>query len=471
MASLSTSLLTAVQALVADTGALQVTNNNIANASTPGYSRQLAIFQEATPTNDGSSSVGNGVVLEGYQSVRDELVQTQIQQETQAQSGANAQLASLQQIQPTFTTSTQDIGTEMSAMFSSLSSLSTNPTSASAGEAVLTAGQNLATAFNTASNTLTSQQAGLNTQVTQDVSQINQLTQQIAALNPQIAELKATGQDGGTVQDQQNQLVLSLSALTSVAVTQTDSGVTLTTGSGTALVVGSQSFALQSTTGSDGMQHVLDQNGADITASLTTGSLPSGDLGGTIQMRDETIPGLLTQLDTLANQFGTAFNAVQASGTDQSGAAGTAFFKFPPTVPSAAPPVNGSAASITMAITDPSQIASSSDGSGGANGNLAKFGQLQTTAFVSGQTPGDAYANLVYQVGSLTSNATAESGATTSSLLQLNNQLSSVSGVSIDEESTNLITFQTAYEAAARVVTTVQTLFQITMTMGTAAAE
>ena len=459
MASLSTSLLTAVQALVADTGALQVTNNNIANASTPGYSRQVAILQEATPTNDGSSSVGNGVVLEGYQSVRDELVQTQIQQETQSQSGANAQLATLQQIQPTFTTSTQDIGTEMSAMFSSLSSLSTNPTSASAGQAVLTAGKNLATAFNTASNTLTSQQAGLNTQVTQDVSQINQLTQQIAALNPQIAELKATGQDGGTVQDQQNQLVLSLSALTSVAVTQTDNGETLSTGYGTPQVVGSQSFALQTTTGSNGMQQVLDQNGSNITASLTT-----GDLGGTVQMRDQTIPGLLNQLDTLANQFGSAINAAQAQGFNQDGTAGQNFFSVPSTVA-------GSAASISVALTDPTQIASSSDGTAGSNGNLANLSAVQTSALPAGQTPGDAYANLVYQVGTLTSNATAESGATTSSLLQLNDQLSSVSGVSIDEESTNLITFQTAYEAAARVVSTVQALFSVTLAMGTVAAE
>jgi flagellar hook-associated protein 1 FlgK len=459
MASLSTSLLTAVQALGADAGALQVTNNNIANASTPGYSRQVAVLQEAAPTNDGNLSVGNGVVLEGYQSVRDELVTTQIQQETQAQSGANAQLASLQQIQPTFTTSTQDIGTEMSAMFSSLSALSTNPTSSSAGGAVLTAGQNLATAFNTASNTLTSQQAGLNTQVTQDVSQINQITQQIAALNPQIAELKATGQDGGTAQDQQNQLVLTLSALTSVAVTQTDNGETLTTGNGTPLVVGSQSFALQTTNGSNGTQQVLDQNGANITSSLTT-----GDLGGTIQMRDQIIPGLLNQLNTLANQFAGAINAAQAKGFNQSGTAGQDFFNIPATVA-------GSAASIGVAITDPTQIATSSDGSAGSNGNVANLMAVQTTALPGGQTPVDAYANLVYQVGSLTSNANAESGATTASLLQLNDQLSSVSGVSIDEESTNLITFQTAYEAAARVVSTVQALFSVTLAMGTVAAE
>ena len=459
MGSLSSSLSIAVQALNAASGALQATNNNIANANTPGYTREIPILQEAAPTTDGTLSVGGGVALEGYQSVRDELVTTQIQQETTAQSGANAQLASMQQIEPTFTTSTQDIGTDMSALFSSISNLSTDPTSSSSRTAVLTAGQNLATAFNTASNTLTSQQTGLNTQVTQDVSQINQLTQQIAALNPQIVAIKGTVQDGGTLEDQQNQLVLKLSALTSVSVTQSSNGITLSTGNGTPLVVGSQSFALQTTTASNGMTDVLDQYGANITSSLT-----SGDLGGTIQTRDTTIPGLLTQLDTLANQFGTAFNAAQATGYDQNGNAGQNFFTIPATVA-------GSAGSISMAITNTSQIAASSDGTSGSNGNLVNLSAVQTAALPSGQTPVNAYANLVYQVGSLTSSANAESTATTSSLLQLNDQLNSVSGVSIDQESANLITYQTAYEAAARVVTTIQAMFTVTLAMGTAAAE
>jgi flagellar hook-associated protein 1 FlgK len=459
MGSLTSSLSIAVQSLNAASGALQATNNNIANANTPGYTREIPILQEAAPTTDGTLSVGGGVALEGYQSVRDELVTTQIQQETTAQSGANAQLASMQQIEPTFTTSTQDIGTDMSALFSSISNLSTDPTSSSSRTAVLTAGQNLATAFNTASNTLTSQQTGLNTQVTQDVSQINQLTQQIAALNPQIVAIKGTVQDGGTLEDQQNQLVLKLSALTSVSVTQSSNGITLSTGNGTPLVVGSQSFELQTTTASNGMTDVLDQYGANITSSLT-----SGDLGGTIQTRDTTIPGLLTQLDTLANQFGTAFNAAQATGYDQNGNAGQNFFTIPATVA-------GSAGSISMAITNTSQIAASSDGTSGSNGNLVNLSAVQTAALPSGQTPVNAYANLVYQVGSLTSSANAESTATTSSLLQLNDQLNSVSGVSIDQESANLITYQTAYEAAARVVTTIQAMFTVTLAMGTAAAE
>jgi flagellar hook-associated protein 1 FlgK len=467
--SLTSSLSIAVQSLNAASGSLQATNNNIANANTPGYTRKVPILEEMAPINEGNFSAGSGVDLKGYQSVRDELLQTQIQQETQAQSGANAQLASLQQIQPTFTTSTQDIGTQMSALFSSISSLSTNPASTTSRQAVLTAGQNLATAFNTASNTLTSQQSGLNSQVTQDVSQINQLTKQIAALNPQIAELTGSGQDGGTLQDQQDQLVLQLSALTSVFVTQSNDGETLSTGNGTPLVVGSQSFTLQTTTGSDGMTHVLDQNGSDITSSLT-----SGDLGGTIQTRDTAIPGLLSQLDTLANQFGNAFNAAQAMGKDQNGNTGGAFFTLPatpaPTVPPAADPYPGAAANIKMAIKDPALVAASWDGTAGDNQNLANFSVLSTKSIVSGQTPGEAYASLVYQVGSLTSNANAESTATTGSLAQLNNQLSSVSGVSIDQESANLITYQQAYEAAARVVSTIQELFSVTMSMGTAAA-
>ena len=167
-----------------------------------------------------------------------------------------------------------------------------------------------------------------------------------------------------------------------------------------------------------------------------------------------------SQLDTLANQFATAFNKAQASGYDQNGKTGTDFFTIPTTV-------SGSAAAISVAITDPSSIAASSDGTSGSDGNLTNFSTIQTTALASGQTPTDAYSSIVYQVGSLTSTANSESSATTATLTQLKDQLSSVSGVSIDEESANLITYQNAYEAAARVVSTIQALFTVTMNMVT----
>jgi len=120
-----------------------------------------------------------------------------------------------------------------------------------------------------------------------------------------------------------------------------------------------------------------------------------------------------------------------------------------------------------MAITDPTLLAASSDGTAGSDGNLANFSAIQTNALPSGQTPAGTYSSLVYQIGSLTANANAESSATTASLTQLNDQLNSVSGVSIDEESANLITYQNSYEAAARVISTIQALMTATMSMVT----
>src|SRR5208283_910543 len=186
MPGLTTSLMTAMGALLAQQGAMDATTNNIANANTPGYSRQVPVLVESEPTNDGSISYGNGVQLEKFQSIRDQLLNLRIQEETSQQGSADAQTSAAQQIQPLFTTSTQDIGTTMSAFFSSISALSADPANLSLRSGMITAGQNLAAAFHAAESGLVQAQDGLNDTVGQDVNSINQLTQQIAALNPQL---------------------------------------------------------------------------------------------------------------------------------------------------------------------------------------------------------------------------------------------------------------------------------------------
>jgi flagellar hook-associated protein 1 FlgK len=202
------------------------------------------------------------------------------------------------------------------------------------------------------------------------------------------------------------------------------------------------------------MQHVLDSNGTDITTTIQ-----GGQLGGSIQTRDQVIPSYLTQLNTLASQFATAFNAAQAKGYDSTGKAGQNFFSVPAGGA-------GAAAGITVAITNPSQVASSSDGTAGSNGNVANLSAALTNALPSGQSPSQAYAGLVFQVGNDASNSSTRSTAIGQNLTQLTNQQSSVSGVSIDEETTNLIRYQTAYEAAARIVSTIQQLGTVTLDMG-----
>jgi flagellar hook-associated protein 1 FlgK len=207
--SLSSTLSIATHSLASSTAVMQEISNNISNANTPGYNREVAVFRSVpADTSLVGSQPGLGADLVEFQSVRNQLLQSQIQSETQAQGQSDALATALQQIQPFFTTSTQDIGTEMSNFFNSLSSLSTDPGNSALRQSVLATGNNLAKAFNMVSHNLTSQQFGFNSQVTQDVGDINQLVPQIAALNPQIAMAKSQGQDPSTLLSQQDQLLL-----------------------------------------------------------------------------------------------------------------------------------------------------------------------------------------------------------------------------------------------------------------------
>ena len=453
MGGLTTSLLAGMTALDATQAALDATSNNIANANTAGYTRELVELGENQENFNGSSVTGGGVSIEGIQSIRDELLNLQILHQTSLQSGADTQSSSLQQVQTYFSYTGNDIASELTAFSASLAQLSANPSDAATQQDVISAGQNLAESFNTTANGLETAQSQADQQVTQTVSQINSLSQQIAQLNGQLAQSGNSQTNGGTTEDQRDQLVLQLSQLTGISVSQSSEGEVITTANGSPLVMGSQSFSLQTTTGSDGFQHVLDSNGNDITSSIQ-----GGQLGGAIAVRDQVIPGYLSQLNTLATQFASAFNAAQQAGYDSSGNQGQAFF----TIPSS----GSAAAGISVVLTSGSQIAISSDGSSGSGGNVANLSAAVNDALPTGQTPADAYSSLVFAVGNDASNVSAESSAVGQSLTQLTNQQSSVSGVSIDEETTNLIRFQTAYEAAARIVSTVQALSTVTLDMG-----
>lgn len=457
MGGLNASLLIGMQALDAAQGALTATSNNIANVNTPGYTREVAQFSENGENQTGDEVTGGGVTLDGLQSIRDELLNIQIQQQTSLQSSVNTQSSSLQQVQTFFTSSGNDLASALTAFSGGLAQLSANPGSTATQQSVLANGQNLASAFNTTAQGLTAAQSDADRQVPQTVTQINSLTQQIAQLNGQLSQVPAA-ESGGTTEDQLDQLVQQLSGLTGIAITQGTDGETITTANGTPLVIGGQSFNLQTSTGTNGFQQVLDSNGNNITSSIQ-----GGTLGGAIGIRDQVIPGFLSQLNTLASQLGTAFNTAQAQGFDSNGNAGTNFFTIPTNT-------NDAAAGISVAISNPAQIAISSDGSADSNGNVANLSAALTNKLPSGQTPANAYADLVFQVGSATSNANTQSTAIGQNLTQLTNQQGAVSAVDVNEETTNLMRYQAAYEAASRIVSTIQVLDNAALNMGSSSS-
>jgi flagellar hook-associated protein 1 FlgK len=455
MSSLNASLATALSGLIAEQGAIAVTTNNVANVNTPGYSRQQAILVTSDPVVVDPLTFGTGVTLQSVESIRDPILESQIQQQTQAQGQFSTLTAALQQTQVNFTTSTNDIGTEISNFFASINLLSANPSSLPTRQGVLTAAGNLATSFNSTAGNLTQQQSSLDLSVVQTVSQINTLSQQVAELNGQVSRLQNVGENAGSFIDQRTTAIDQLSALVDVSVIPSENTLTLTTANGAPLVSGQQSFQLQTQSTLTGLHDVYSQ-GKDITSQIT-----SGQLGGTLEARDQQIPAFQTQLDTLAAGLANAVNTVQDGGFDLNGNPGTNLFT--------PPPANGvgAAASLSVAITDPALIAASSDGSAGSNGNAEKMYALSSQAIISGQTPTDYYSGIVFNVGNATANALAEQTASTQVLQQLNDQRAAVSGVSLDEEAANLVQYQDAYQASAQVMTAIDNMMNAVVQMAT----
>jgi flagellar hook-associated protein 1 FlgK len=458
MSGLYGSLSIALSALLTSQQALETTANNVANANTPGFARQRPVLVPGDPVTLGSLSFGTGVVLEKLQSLRDSILEIQLHKETQQQSKLDTSLSALQQMQTMFSSADSGIGDAISKFFDSLQQLSTDPSNLSLRQGVLTAAGNMATGFNTTAQNLETQRGNLDLNVVQAVGQINTLTTQLAKVDQQITNLENAHQDASTLVDQQTNLIRQLSGLVDVSVIRTDHGIALTTSNGTALVSGGNSFALTTQVGGDGMQHVLAQ-GNDITSSLTGGSL-----AGLIQMRDQEIPGILSSLDQLAAGLATALNTANAQGDDLYGNLGGNLF-----VP---PPLGGvgAAASMSVSITDPALIAASSDGTPGSNGNLAVLSAVHDQLMANGQTPTGSYASIVFKVGTDTSTASADVDSSNLILQQLQDQRGSISGVSLNEEAANLIQYQTDYQAAARVVSTVNALLSDAVNLGLGAA-
>jgi flagellar hook-associated protein 1 len=457
MGGLNASLAVAVSGLIADEGAMQATTNNVANVNTPGYSREVPVLASSDPIVVDPLTFGSGVTLQNIKSIRDPLLESQIQQQTQSENQYSALATALQQTQVNFSTTTGDVGTSITNFFNSINQLATNSSDLSLRQGVISAANDMATSFNNTASNLTQQQQSLDLNVVQTVAQINQLSQQIAQLNGQISSLQNADQNAGTFVDQRQQAIDQLSGFVDVNVINADNSLTLTTANGAALVTGQQSFELTTGTNANGL-HDVYSNGTDITSQIT-----SGTLSGTLQARDQEIPAIENQLDTLAAGIATSVNAVQTTGYDLNGNLATNENFFNP------PPANttGAAASLSVAITNPSQIAASSDGTAGSNGNAQAMYALSTGTGIDGQSPSDYYSGIVFNVGNDASNASAEQTASQGVLTQLNDQRASVSGVSLDEEAANMVQYQDAYQASAQVVTTINDMMYAVIQMTT----
>jgi flagellar hook-associated protein 1 FlgK len=454
MSSLFGSLSLAANAMLVQQSAIGVTANNVANTNTPGYSRQRAELAESNPVFNGTRLLGTGVTLQQITSLRDRVLELRIQDEMQQQGSLEAQVNALSDVDLQFSTQNANIGDALNNFFNSLSNLSPNASNSALRESVLVSAKNLATQFRSTSSMLTQRQFNLNLEIQQAVAQVNRITAQVADLNQRISTSGLPEDQLGTYVDQRNVLLQNLSSLLGNHVITADDGLTLTASDGTALVVGNRSYNIDVAADASG-RPTLSISGHNITSSTSGGSI-----SGLLQVRNTVIPGILSSLDSLASNLITSFNQAHEQGIDLNGNTGVDFF-----VPAPANGV-GAAAAFAVNITSSDQIAASTDGSAGGNDNLNTLIALRSQKIINGDTPADAYAKLTFQVGSQLANAKSDQQSCDAMVQQLNNQRGAISGVSLDEEASNLIRFQRAYEAAARVLTILSDLTGVSVNLG-----
>jgi flagellar hook-associated protein 1 FlgK len=454
-------------ALEADQSALNIVANNVANANTPGYTQQVPNWQENTPVQINGITVGTGVTETGPTSVRDRVLEERLDQQQQAASASGTRLSALDSVQALFTpdsgsssSAAGDIGSDITGFFDSFSSLEANPTDTSLREQVLSTARTLAGDVSNAAASLNGQRTSLDQEAAGVTSQVNSLTAAIAQLNTQIQSNSPDG-DAGTLEDQRQQDLSQLSQLVGInLITTENNGLSVTTTSGAVLV--SEGSSYQLTTGTlDGVTHFF-LGTDDATSSLTAGG---GELGGYLTARDQDIPQVLSGLDQLAYDVSTQVNSLNNTGSDLSGATGTA--ANPLYIFAEPGAVQGSALGMNVVMTDPSQIAASAQGQGsGDNSNATALAALSSKPIVNGQTPSGFYSSFVTALGSTVSEVETENTAENASVTQLQTMRDSLSSVNLNDEASLMQQLERSYQAASQVFTILNTVMTSALNMG-----
>ena len=333
---------------------LQVTGNNMANASTPGYSRQEAVQTENIPLYAGVGYLGQGANVTTVKRIYDQFLTAQVQS-GQASTSAADQLNSLVSgLSKYMSDSNSGLTSSLTSFFNAADGLASKPSDTTARQVFLNAAAGLQSRFNSIAGQLSSLNSQVNTQVQTQISAVNGTAQQIAALNDQISKAEAsTGQPANDLRDQRDQLVQTLNQSIKASVVQTGDGqFNIYVGNGQALVQGNQSYQLTAVPSQyDPTQLSVGYKSPGGTVNIDDSQLGGGALGGLMDFRNNTLIPAQNSLGRLATAVSADVNAQNKLGMDANGKMGTDLFSV--ANPSVAPSTNNTGSgSLTASITN-----------------------------------------------------------------------------------------------------------------------
>jgi flagellar hook-associated protein 1 len=445
MSGLLGMLSSTARALDAQRYGLDVVGQNIANVNTPGYARRVALLRELAVAD--RTRAGDGVEAAGVRTMRDRLIDRRLREELQAEGRHAAMADMLSIVEVALGRPGASIDKSLSDFFDAFSTLAESPLSSTARQQVVLRGESLASAFRDISQRFDAALRDADARVRATVGAVNDLAQRVAALNASLSRAAPATGEGLHLRDEVNRTVTALSALIDVStIERPDGGFDVTFGSGRPLVTGSHVHQMGTTDRAVTGVADITSGGIEVTRELT-----GGRLGGWLQVRDTNLPAYVASLDQLAYGVAQHVNAAHQAGFDLSGAAGLPFFTPPGTVAGAAralaltPPLAAAGGEgLIAASTDP--------GSAGNNVNARALAALRDARLLAGGTATmhDAWAGMIYSVGRDTAAARDEQRSRGEVVQQVLTLQDSVSGVSLDEEASDMLRFQRAYEANAR---------------------
>lgn len=455
------------KALIASQTAILVTSHNVANVNTPGYSRQEAIVTEAGAMSTFGGQLGLGAVVTGIRQRVDFLTDRQLVSENGAYASLDYTSRATGQIEAIFNDVTgADLANRVSEFFNSWDDLSANPQGTAERQTVVSTAELLTSEFRRVDSQLTALKDNADKDVASIVEEVNQIVSQIANLNGFIKDALVQGQAPNDLMDQRGVLLKSLGEkIGYTSVTDSFGQVNVYVGNGRPLVDGETAGSLAAQVGSGSVYDVkIFLPGQNILVSVPdtiTGDIASGELAAAIRFRDGYINTVRDRVDQLAYAISTQVNDQHVQGYDLDGNLGDLFF----TDLSAGGGAGAAhdfrvAASITSGLRLIAAASPPPPALPGDNRNAVLMAGLRnisiagdiSVAGLGGATIPDFIAGMVGQIGSETKGADLDLRHQKVVVNYLETRREEVSGVSLDEEMTNLIRFQRAFEAATRMI-------------------
>jgi len=327
MSNLFTSALSAMNA--AQTG-MATTQHNIANASTPGFTRQAVVTNSNAGQQTDGGFVGSGVNVSGVKRIYDQYLTNQVRLEQTQSNYLSTYHGSMTQIDNLIADPTAGASPAMQDFFNALNGVANNPESIPARQTLLGTSQFVVNRFQAIDQRLTDIADGLNGQITRSIGTVNNYAQQIATLNGNIKRAIANGQGQmpNDLLDQRDQVINQLNQEIKVSVqTQPDGSANVYVGNGQTLVIDEKSMtlgAVRSETDPSKLD-IIYRNGNNTTLLQQSG-LQGGNLGAYLAFRDQSLEPARNALGRVAMGLATKMNEQNQMGLDLSGAAGGNIF-------------------------------------------------------------------------------------------------------------------------------------------------